>query len=289
MELGELLLKDPAKRNDAVASFQESFALLKKLATDFPKEPNHRRRLFINYTSYGIGLESCGRWEEAEEAYRAALVIVEKLVGEYPHVLDDWINLGGACCNLGNALSNGGKPSESLDWFAKSIAQFDPLLDEKSPKLPVVKLYKCNAFKGRAQALDKLNRHADAVKDWDKAVELAERGLSPRSRAMRALSLLNAGRSEDAVDEVIVLTKLKGWDRAALYNFACIYSVAGTKKKTNQEQYAQRAVALLRRAIQAGYKDIPHIQSDNDLDGLRDREDFKKLMSELKEQKKESP
>ena len=261
----------------------------RKKASDFPKESDYRRRLFINYTSFGIGLESCGRWAEAEEAYRAALTIVEKLVNEFSVVLDDRINLGGACCNLGNALSNVGQPAESLDWFAKAIAYLDPLLDEKSPKLAVVKLYKCNAHKGRAEALDKLNRYSDAVKDWDKAVELAERGLSPRSRAMRAVSLLKAGRTEDAVTEVFVLTKLKGWDPAVLYNFACIYAVAGAKKKTDQEEYALRAIALLRRAVQAGYKNIAHMQTDKDLDGLRDREDYKKLILELKEQKKESP
>ena len=37
----------------------------------------------------------------------------------------------------------------------------------------------------------------------------------------------------------------------------------------------------LHKAVNAGYKDAAHMKKDNDLDTLRDREDFKKLMAEL--------
>ena len=38
---------------------------------------------------------------------------------------------------------------------------------------------------------------------------------------------------------------------------------------------------LLNHAVKAGYKDAAHMKKDTDLDPLRDREDFKKLMAEL--------
>jgi hypothetical protein len=48
-------------------------------------------------------------------------------------------------------------------------------------------------------------------------------------------------------------------------------------------------VALLRRAVQAGYRDAAHMWKDPDLDALRGREDFKKLLAELTPAKEKKP
>ena len=40
-------------------------------------------------------------------------------------------------------------------------------------------------------------------------------------------------------------------------------------------------MALLRQAVQAGWKDAAHMAKDSDLDPLRERENFKKLMEAL--------
>ena len=41
-------------------------------------------------------------------------------------------------------------------------------------------------------------------------------------------------------------------------------------------------MAWLTRAVAAGYQNVAEMKEDADLDALRDREDFKKLVSELK-------
>jgi hypothetical protein len=38
---------------------------------------------------------------------------------------------------------------------------------------------------------------------------------------------------------------------------------------------------LLHKAMKAGFKDAAHMRKDTDLDPLRGREDFKKLIAEL--------
>lgn len=43
-----------------------------------------------------------------------------------------------------------------------------------------------------------------------------------------------------------------------------------------------RTAALLRRAAAAGYKDADHLAKDTDLDPLRQREDFRKLLADLR-------
>jgi hypothetical protein len=46
--------------------------------------------------------------------------------------------------------------------------------------------------------------------------------------------------------------------------------------------YGDRALAALRHAVEKGYKNLAHMKKDPDLDPLRGREDFKKLLAELK-------
>ena len=47
------------------------------------------------------------------------------------------------------------------------------------------------------------------------------------------------------------------------------------------DKQAALAMEWLKKAVAAGYKDVAQIKKDKDLDALRDREDFKKLVTEL--------
>ena len=50
---------------------------------------------------------------------------------------------------------------------------------------------------------------------------------------------------------------------------------------TKKEETAAKAVDLLRQVVAKGYQDVEHLKRDSDLDGLRQRDDFKKLLREL--------
>jgi tRNA A-37 threonylcarbamoyl transferase component Bud32 len=88
---------------------------------------------------------------------------------------------------------------------------------------------------------------------------------------------------------------LKRVDAVSLYNAACFRSAtaaviraadqtpAGSKQA---EAEADRAMAWLKQTIAAGYKDAAHIAKDKDLDALRSREDFKKLLADLESKAK---
>ena len=47
------------------------------------------------------------------------------------------------------------------------------------------------------------------------------------------------------------------------------------------------AMAWLHKAVAAGYRDAENVKLDKDLDVLREREDFKKLLIKLEAKKKE--
>jgi eukaryotic-like serine/threonine-protein kinase len=100
-------------------------------------------------------------------------------------------------------------------------------------------------------------------------------------RAERAISLVRAGRFPEAVAEVAELTKNPTWTAGQWYNFACVYSLASTEIADKKNEYADRAMELLQKAVKAGWKNAIDTANDTDLAPLGEREDFKKLLAEL--------
>ena len=74
-----------------------------------------------------------------------------------------------------------------------------------------------------------------------------------------------------------------------LYDVACVYALSAAAAGNDSEQaehYAAQAIDLLRRAAGKGYTDIVNMKRDFDLDALRPRDDFRKLLAELEEKAK---
>jgi hypothetical protein len=138
-----------------------------------------------------------------------------------------------------------------------------------------------NSHWSRANSYDRLEKYAEAVKDWNRVVELSPREQQPSLRAGRAMSRVRAGQVTEAVAEVDELRNSDAWNGGQWYDFACIYAVASGKDTGKKDEYAGRAVELLRRAVKAGWKDAAHMAKDADLDPLRDRNDFKQLLADL--------
>jgi hypothetical protein len=76
--------------------------------------------------------------------------------------------------------------------------------------------------------------------------------------------------------------KLGRADPASLYNAARWRAVlAGLLQGDAAKAEADRAMAWLTKAVAAGFKDRAHMEKDADLDALRRREDFQKLIESL--------
>jgi hypothetical protein len=57
--------------------------------------------------------------------------------------------------------------------------------------------------------------------------------------------------------------------------------LAAAQRTELTRQYADRAVETLRQAVAAGYQNVGHLKQHQDLDPLRDREDFRQLLRAL--------
>lgn len=278
--LGQML-QGLRRRAEAEEQYRQALAIQEKLVVDFPTVPAYRQNLAGSHFSLGSTLlNNPDKEAEAAEQYRQALAIQEKLATAFPAEPAYQIELGASYCNYGILVRDGGRASESLYWFDKAIAMLTPV-HRAEPRDVTTQQFLRNSHANRAGAYDALKKHADAVHDWDRAVELSPPGERPEMRASRATSRLQAGMVAEAMAEVAELTKLSGWDAGPRYDFACVYAVASRKVAEKKQEYADRAMELLQNAIAAGYKDVTHMKKDKDLDALRERSDFKKLMEEL--------
>jgi C-terminal processing protease CtpA/Prc len=89
-------------------------------------------------------------------------------------------------------------------------------------------------------------------------------------------------RQGDYVKAIPILEELRTYPKvqemdwawqAVLYNLACGYSLLGQKEK---------AVDFLREAVEAGYTDLQHMESDTDLDSIRSAQGYKQIAERVK-------
>src|SRR5262249_2636471 len=141
--------------------------------------------------------------------------------------------------------------------------------------------------------LAKLGKTSDAEQEFRKALIMQEElaasypavaGYRQRllwMHSVRATSRINTGKITDAIVEVAELEKSSDGSAEDWYNLACVYGVASGKSTQKKQEYGDRAMELLNKAVKAGFDDAAHMRRDTDLDALRDRNDFKKLLAEL--------
>jgi len=194
-------------------------------------------------------------------------------------------------CNLGKLIGDRGQLQASLDWYGNAIAILEPILG-KNRRLAKARENLGNSYFNRALALAQLHRYADSLKDWDRAIELHEGPKRLTIRSLRALALAGVGDHVQATREADEVAAAKEATGPLLHDIACVFSLASRAVKDDaklKESYATRAVELLQQAVQKGYQDVAHMKKDTDLDPLRQREDFQKLIRELEAKKLASP
>jgi tetratricopeptide (TPR) repeat protein len=281
-----LLLADLGQRDAARTEYEAARDLFKKLADAFPAVPQYQLDLASTHNSLGLLLAGLGQRDSARAEYEAARDLRKKLADAFPAVPQYRVDLGGSYCNFGTLVRNEGQPADSLHWFDLAIRTLTPVYENDHRAVDSRK-YLRNSHRGRALAYDQLRKHAEAVKDWDRAIELSPGPEQPSLRASRAYSGLQAGQVAEAIGEVEELTKAANWSADQWYDFACVYAVASSWIAEKKHEYADRAMELLRQAVSAGYENAAHMKKDTDLDPLRGREDFEKLLAELADRTKQ--
>jgi tetratricopeptide (TPR) repeat protein len=254
-------------------------------------------------SNLGALLDRTGRLREAEEAFRAALALQKQLVAEFPKVAERRSELAVSHSNLGILLRQTGRPREAEEALCAARDHFGRLLAD----FPAVPHYRGQL----AITLGKLALLKGDSRDYASARQLLEQArphhlaalqANPKNQPFRdaysihlarvAEVFLGLGDHEKAADAAEELSRFACDPATDSYDASCFASrcvplvmkdarLTEAKRQELARGYADRAMTLLRRAVQQGFKDSAHMKKDTDLDPLRARDDFRKLLQEL--------
>lgn len=277
------LLQRETDTRAALASFEQAGSLWDQLVDEHPQVPAYQSRLATNCVNLGNLQRNTDR-EAAVKCYEQARVIQEQLVAEHAEVPTHLFDLGGIYLNLGDLARDTGQFQDALAWYAKVVAHLEGL---RMPDDPKVQLVLRNAYLGRAASLSGLKQYTEAIAAWDRAITLDAGQDRDGLRFQRALTLARAGQHARAVAEAEALATVKNLSGAMLYDLARIWALAATAARQDGElaqRYAGRSLELLNRARDIGLfgdqESLDQIKKDPDLESLRHRADFQKLVSD---------
>src|SRR5262249_40515469 len=112
----------------------------------------------------------------AEQAFRRAIGLQERLVALYPAESEYRAALAGSYVNLGNFFSFGKLSGQqdkeaSLTWYTKAVAFLEPVVKAEA-RLAAERKFLRNAYYGRGNAKLDLRRLGEAFDDFSRAIEL---------------------------------------------------------------------------------------------------------------------
>jgi tetratricopeptide (TPR) repeat protein len=177
-----------------------------------------------------------------------AAEIFEELVARDPQNPDAWNGLARARQNLGSLPE-----AETAMLKAISLRPDDML---KIRQLGIIQ--------------QQLNKHIEAIKNLSRAIEM---GLNdPFTFSSLGLSQIFEKQFEAAARSYERAAEASPTNPGIYYNLACAYSLSGLKEK---------AMTAIERAVEFGFRDHKHMQSDEHLSNIRGEARFQAIIEKL--------
>ena len=101
------------------------------------------------------------------------------------------------------------------------------------------------------------------------------RDTTPQSSSVRHYALLYSGKPAEAVEWMNKVLENDPSD-GNYYDAACLYARMG---------HPEEAIRYLKTSLEMGYRNLINLETDEDLDSLREREDYKDLLAKYKKEK----
>ena len=250
------LLSNTGKKSDAEAEYREALALEQKLADDNPAIPKFQRDLALGLLQIGWQLAQAGKTDEAIVYYTREEVIRRKLAVASSATPEDMDFLANCQNNSADLLRRTGSLDEALAACQRSLAVREPLV-EAHPDFPGYRAGLGETYLRLGQVRSDQKNLIDAAAAWE-----------------RACGQYDATKS---------LTGEQTFFFACCH--ACLAGLAGRPgsgvSDTQGADQAEKAIAVLRRAVAMGYRSPDAFRTESALDALRQRTDFRALISDL--------
>ncbi|CAN5477506.1 hypothetical protein BH11PLA2_BH11PLA2_17170 [soil metagenome] len=250
------LLSDTDRKVLAEVEFVAVRDIRKSLVKQYPAVLQHKNDLSSIHNNLGTLYRDTGRVDLAEAEYKAGSELRRGLITAFP-------TMPQYKCDLGNILNNWAllridqkKFAECRELLKESEGLFRAAL-KAEPRNPTFRNFFCN---NRILLMNCLLDEGEYAAIPTLVAELQEMTVSPH---------------EDYYDAAKFLTRSAELARKDP-------AIAEARREPLAVEYTQQAMESLKQAIAKGYRNANRLEKDKDLNPLRDREDFKMLLADLK-------
>jgi serine/threonine-protein kinase len=295
------VLQQMGRPSEAEAEYRRAIAILQKLVDEKPAITQLRLFLAASHTNLGRMLSETGQPSEAEAEIRQGIVLYQKLIDYNPTITDFRSFLAYSYTSLGWLLSGTGRAAEAEVEYREALAIYRKLAQE-SPNVPEYRGGAANIDNNLSVVLRRAGRPAEARDRCERSVAVREALVkenpqTPEYRPGLAESYLNrglacralgdpAGAAVDLRRALALYDGLESLGGEQWFLFACSHAaLAGLAGRAGSGVSAAEAVteadaamALLHKAVGVGYRNPDAYRTEDALDPLRGRDDFRLLM-----------
>ncbi len=299
------VLAETGNPAEGEAEIRAAVAILQEVSDQNPAVASYRRGLANDRITLGDLLSWMGRPADAEAEYSAALSLIHKLLADSPTVRD-YHSLLSHCRTCHGILQfQMGKRAEG-EAECRAAVDLCQTLANDNPSISHHRTFLAVALNNMGDIVRALGRAAEAKAIYERgaAVEELQIQADPTTRIDNRFNLVcsirrlgmslrdlgdPAGAAAKARRALGLCGQLVPRSGVHLFETACCHSAlaglagrAGSGVSTAEgEMEAARAMEWLGRAVANGYRNTNQLRIESALDPLRDRPDFKKLMTEL--------
>lgn len=310
---GHSLLQQPDQLGQASIEYVDSMNLLKELTRKYPDMWASHILLADVYFARSELLRRMNQKAESTDEYRSAQEILTTLIDSHSELRECRISLGGSKLYQAQASLDRGEVGDAIVWLTQGITQLghESLRGVSDPQLGR-SLREC--YRWRAHAYSLQGRYKESLVDWEQAIAANHEKDRNSWRLQRAEVRRQSGGVIAAATETSELfskslSPLSGqpsehaapsaWTAEQLYHIARLLSVGSDESSDQQVQWADQSLVALRLSLEGGLSRtglLDRLAAETDLDAVRDRPEFQKLVEEQEastggpaESKPESP
>jgi len=272
-KLGDVYLDELGDSKAALEHYQNRLEISQRLFDADKASAEAQLDMSVAHNKLGDVYLKLGDSKAALEACKKALELAQGLADRDKTSAQAQLALISTFSYLGNVAEQTYDFKRAQDWYGQGLD-----VPKRFPKPEV--------FKQEVTALEELVRFCraaeQAVADPTTALKLPD----DQRRPVLVAAMVALAKKEKQPAKAIAAADLLADNAKApgdWYDAACGYAlcIPLADKAETKEKYAARAVELLRQAVAKGYKDVAQMKKDTDLDALRPRDDFKKLVADL--------
>jgi len=265
---GRILAATTGEVQRALASYHQAIEIHEMIAQEHPELADQSYQFARDLSELSELQQRAGQLDLAFQNLHRSLSIFEQLNQSYPGILIYQRGLGAVYNMMSELQRQRAEAADSLALAQKARTLFERLVSQH-PQDSDFRIGLAKSYNNLGRQFQQTGESAEALRSFQRAMDLYESlpDLDPQTAYKLACNISRCipllGTKNQSTDRQRAALELSKGDRL------------------RRQFYGDRAIAALRRAVHAGRFNAEILETDTDLDPIRDRFDFQDLIKEL--------